>query len=463
MPRTFISYRREDSAGYAGRLHEELEERFGRQQVFRDVDTLRAGQDFEAAIRQRLAQCQACVVMIGPGWLKAQTSTGERRIDQAGDYVAMEIAAALARPEVAVVPVLVGGATMPSPDDLPERLRPLARRHALTARDETWEADMDRLAAVLGTSAPGGARDVDSRPTSKAMPRYLVPAALVALVLLSGTAYLLRGSGSGPSDAVAGVDDGAADGVAYAIDVPASGNEVSHGDIIYAVLSGSVQRRGQGMRVWFRVRGSNEGFTDANFWDDSFRLVAGGQTIAPSSQLNVILEKRSIRQEVIWFDVPSAVTAATLRIRHQGASGDIPLDLSSNGSAARHDEPDPRDALSHAVLSSVLRDEAPLVSASDTTTTTLRISRRAFLNKQRITVVVKWVNGGRAAVSTGDLVARLDVGGETVAPTKMPSEVVEAGATYIGDIVFEVPPTTKTATLKASLKESTVDVPLTLY
>ena len=149
MSTVFISYRREDSAGYAGRLHEELEERLGAGTVFRDVDTLRAGQDFEEAIRSRLHQCGACVVMIGPGWVKSQTASGQRRLDQPGDYVVMEIAAALTRPDVLVVPVLVGGANMPSPDDLPESIRPLARRHAFSVRDETWEADMDRLAATL--------------------------------------------------------------------------------------------------------------------------------------------------------------------------------------------------------------------------------------------------------------------------------------------------------------------------
>ena len=139
MAAAFISYRREDSAGYAGRLHEDLEERLGRAQVFRDAESLRAGQDFVAAIEERLRACHVCFVLIGPGWLDARTSAGARRLDSADDYVAMEIAAALARPGMLVVPVLVGGATIPASDHLPERLRPLARRHAVTVRDETWE------------------------------------------------------------------------------------------------------------------------------------------------------------------------------------------------------------------------------------------------------------------------------------------------------------------------------------
>ena len=92
MPAIFISYRREDSAGYAGRMHEELASRLGSDQVFRDADTLRAGQDFEDAIRQRLNDCQTCLVLIGPNWVKSQTATGERRTVSAGDVLLLPFA-----------------------------------------------------------------------------------------------------------------------------------------------------------------------------------------------------------------------------------------------------------------------------------------------------------------------------------------------------------------------------------
>ena len=465
MPAIFISYRREDSAGYAGRLHEELEERLGREQVFRDVDTLRAGEDFEAAIRRRLSQCQACVVMIGPGWLKSQTADGRRRLQQADDYVAMEIAAALARPEVMVVPVLVGGATMPSPADLPEALVPQARRHALTVRDETWEADMDRLATALPAAASRrAANNAVPAATRGGLPRYVVPTALVVLALVAGTAYLLRGDSASTvttPDTTAN-PGGLAEGPAYAIDVPSTG-EVGHGDFVYTVVSGSVQRRGQGLRVWLRVRASNEGFNSINFWDDAFRLLVGNQTIAPSGGLNEILEHRSIRQGVIRFDVPDAPAKATLRISYLGKSGDLPLDLSSNGSAPRHDQQDERDALSHAVLSSVVRDETPLVMTADASTTAMRISRRAFTNVQRITVVVKWTNSSRYPMATSDLTLRLVAGADLLAPFKTPSEVVAPESTYVGDIVFEVPPTVKTASLISSLRHVKSEMPLRLH
>ena len=487
MPATFISYRREDSAGYAGRLHEELQERFGPRQLFRDVDTLRAGQDFDEAIRQRLRQCQACVVMIGPNWLTSQTASGERRLHQPGDYVCMEIAAALARSEVLVIPVLVGGATMPAAEELPEAIRGLARRHAMSVRDETWEADMDRLAAAL-RQGDAKASPVPQAAVSRrlGLPRYVLPLA-VALVFAAILLVVLRTPGGGSSDGppesststagtsagtstpgpsppgISPASDALAGGPASAIDVPSTGSEVSLGELIYTPLAGSVQRRGQGMRVWLRIRASNEGFYPANLWDDSFRLLVNGQMVPASGGLNEVLDRRSIAQAVVRFDVPSASPKAILRVSYQKWSGDIPLDLSGNGSAPKHEEPDPRDALSHAVVASVLRDETPLISTGRLSATILRSSVRRFVNTQRVTVVVKWTNPEpRYAVGSGDLILRLAIGGEVLAPVRQPSEVLSGGTTYVGDVVFEVPTDVRTVTLKASIGEDTVEKTLTL-
>jgi hypothetical protein len=467
----FISYRREDSAGYAGRLHEELAGRFGAGQVFRDVDTLRPGQDFDDAIRRRLERCNACVVMIGPAWLKAQTAAGQPRLGSPGDYVTKEIAAALSKPHVAIVPVLVGGATMPSQEDLPEVLRPVARRHAFTARDETWDADMDRLAVVLKPSMPGEATSAfrSFGPVS----RYAVPTLVLIFIAAAGAWFASRNTGNtsnaGRTSAELGqsaggaepegdvnrtTPDAPADAPSYAIDVPVSAGEVAHGDLIYAVVAGSVQRRGMGMRVWLRMRASNEGFYNASFWDDSFRLVAGGQTIPATGGLNEILERRSIRQGVIRFDLPTVQRTAILRISHQNRSADLPLDLSGTGAPPRHDAPDPRDALSHALFTPVVGDEFSMLETDDVTAVAMRVSRRAFVNAQRITVVVRWSNTGRYAIATGDLIQRLAAGGEVLAPFKSPLEVVEPGSTYVGDVVFDVPPQVTTATLRATLRDS---------
>ena len=112
MARIFLCYRREDSAGYAGRLCESLERRLGKGEVFRDVDTIRAGQDFVDTIQARLRDCRALLVLIGREWLDAADGSNRRRLDQEGDYLRQEIVTGLASPSVLVVPVLVEGMTV---------------------------------------------------------------------------------------------------------------------------------------------------------------------------------------------------------------------------------------------------------------------------------------------------------------------------------------------------------------
>ena len=457
MPATFISYRREDSAGYAGRLHEELEGRFGRERIFRDVDTLQPGQDFEAAIRDRLRQCRACVVMIGPGWLKAQTADGQPRLHQPGDYVCMEIGEALRRPDVLVVPVLVGGARMPASKELPETIRGLSRRHALTVRDETWEADMDRLGAALRHADPASDQPGASLPgtlRAASLPRWAVPIGL-ALVLAAVAAWLLRGPAPperpAASDAPAAASRPSAPGPALAIDVPAR-SELRLGDVIFAILSGSVQARGDTTRVWLRVRASNEHLSAAtNVLDGSFRLVLGEVAVPATGGLNEVLGHRSLRQYVVRFDAPTGRTDARLRIEHAGETASMPIDLTPNGQPPKHDEPDERDGLSHATIVDLMRRDDPLVAAGGFSTAIMRVRVRRFLNKQQLRVEVRWTNDGRFPQATGELTLRVAAGGELLAPAQAPSEVVQPKDRQVADVVFEVPPEARSVVLKASL------------
>lgn len=143
-PKVFISYRRDDSAGHAGRLFDRLAERCGADQVFRDVDTLSAGEDFHVALRQRIESCDVMLVLIGPGWLAAADAQGQSRLDAPDDPVHMEVAAALQR-GLRVVPVLLQGAALPRDAQLPEALRPLLRRQAMDLRDASFDRDVQAL------------------------------------------------------------------------------------------------------------------------------------------------------------------------------------------------------------------------------------------------------------------------------------------------------------------------------
>ena len=150
--RVFISYRRDDAAGYAGRLEEALEQRLGRGSVFRDVLDIAPGEDFVAAIRARLAGAHTVLVLIGPRWA-GDGAAGARRIDQPDDFVRLEVSMALDS-GVRVVPVLLPGASMPAEGDLPAPLKPLARRNALSLGEATWDAEVARLAALIGLPQP---------------------------------------------------------------------------------------------------------------------------------------------------------------------------------------------------------------------------------------------------------------------------------------------------------------------
>ena len=59
MPRIFLSYRREDAAGHAGRLYDRLTQNFGDESVFRDIDTIAPGTDFVDHIEKAIAQAES--------------------------------------------------------------------------------------------------------------------------------------------------------------------------------------------------------------------------------------------------------------------------------------------------------------------------------------------------------------------------------------------------------------------
>src|SRR5271170_5713720 len=121
----FISYRREDSDGYAISLKDRLDRSFPKQ-VFKDIDAIEPGADFVEAIEKALRSCEVAIVIIGKRWLTVVDKLGRRRLDDPGDFLRHEVATVLKR-GVRVIPVLVDGAEMPQ-EDLPRGLGPLKRR-----------------------------------------------------------------------------------------------------------------------------------------------------------------------------------------------------------------------------------------------------------------------------------------------------------------------------------------------
>jgi len=143
----FLSYRRDDSEGYAGRLYDRLSARFP-DRIFRDVKDLEPGVDFVEEIERKLSSCRAMVAVIGPRWLTLTDGAGRRRIDQPDDLHRLEIVTALKR-KVRVIPALVGGAGMPPAEELPAELAVLARRQSLPVSEVDFDHDVARLIEVL--------------------------------------------------------------------------------------------------------------------------------------------------------------------------------------------------------------------------------------------------------------------------------------------------------------------------
>lgn len=144
----FISYRREDTSGESGRLKDKLEQVFGKENIFYDVETLEAGLNFDESIAKALNESKVLLAMIGPHWLKAVDSNGVKRITKPEDWVRKEISEAL-KMNLRVIPVLVNGAEMPDPSGLPDDLKELSLKHAQELSSSRWNYDVGELTKVL--------------------------------------------------------------------------------------------------------------------------------------------------------------------------------------------------------------------------------------------------------------------------------------------------------------------------
>jgi TIR domain len=146
--RIFLNYRRDDSSGYALSLYHNLADHFGADQVFMDIDTIAPGENFVARIEETMSTCDVVVALIGRDWLTASDASGNRRLDDPGDFVRLELESAIER-EVPLVPTLVHRAQIPQANELPEPLRPLVLRQGIELHDSTWRTDVARLIRVF--------------------------------------------------------------------------------------------------------------------------------------------------------------------------------------------------------------------------------------------------------------------------------------------------------------------------
>ena len=144
----FVSYRREDTGGRAGRLCDVLVTRFGAGNVFQDVNAVSPGHDFRVQVEAAIATSDAVLIVIGPRWLGSDGVDVGRRIDDENDFVRLEVSVALSS-GIPVVPVLVDRAVLPSHDELPDEMSEMLGRQAVTIRDASWHQDVNDLIGRL--------------------------------------------------------------------------------------------------------------------------------------------------------------------------------------------------------------------------------------------------------------------------------------------------------------------------
>lgn len=278
--RVFISYRRGDASAWAGRLRDGLTARLDEDDVYQDVVTVDAGEDFALSIDSALERCDVVLAVIGPQWLSIVGTDGDRRLDDPDDYVRIELGRALALNK-RVIPVLVGGATMPAADRLPDDLTQLGLRQAITLDDATWQRDVhDLVNRLLGP------------PRS----RWLVPVALGAVVAAVAVGVVAWALTSDRRDGSVGVEEqdlytfvqqSCGTPTPEWIDLAMVGSEAIGVAGQYEawdveVLSVQAQADPPAWDLILDIEATNRGTDGATFFPSFLTLVIGGREVGPA-------------------------------------------------------------------------------------------------------------------------------------------------------------------------------------
>lgn len=361
MSRIFISYRREDSAGWTGRLADRLKERFGPESIFMDIDQIEPGVDFTEALRKAVGSCDVLLAVIGPRWATVTDKTGAPRLRDPSDWIRVEIAAALTR-KIRVIPVLVGGAAMPGTDVLPDDLDGLAQRQAHELSDKRWTYDVERLMQALAPviqehiDEPGGSPR--ATPSSMSRPVVLV---ILLFVLGAGAAIGLKSSPSSDpnQETSSGVPTThSSTGRRHNTEtsetqIPphtpktihlASGQDAriktKHTNHHYQILAAELRSRNSSENVLrLHIRLTNHDGYPTNFWNRTFRLLENGVARSPISELSESVEGHSAKEGIVEFVVPVGVSEARLQLLVGDDTAEVPIALTESSEHA--DRPSP--------------------------------------------------------------------------------------------------------------------------
>ena len=468
MPRIFICYRREDTSGHAGRLRDALSARFGSGEIFRDFETIGPGDDFVQAMSRAIGSCQVFLAIIGNQWLSMTNPDGARRLDDPDDHVRREIVEALGR-GVRLIPILVEGAEMPRPTELPEPLKPLATRNAFTLDDEGWESDVERLAAAIRPDAERGPdvalKSLQLYPSRR--PFVIVLAAAVALAAIAALVYngtkraeeRSIDSTARPAAVEAAPGAGAAPtGRVTPVTLPAGG-EAELGEGVFEILDAGVQPHTGGSTLTLRIRLTNRSRYDAGLFAESFRVLVNAEATAPTNALGEVVPAETAKDATLTFELPPNTGTATLRISAVNETADVPLDLSGRTGATPEQDREKRRA--GGTTSEVRIDPARADLRFDALKCELRSAVvRRYAHKLTLTLHVRAQNGGRYATDVGNGHFRLVVEGIARPPADNFMVIVEPEATADVQVAFDLPLEARAVVLRARFGESVAEVPI---
>jgi hypothetical protein len=496
MAGVFISYRRDDTAGYAGRLFDSLVRRFGGPAVFMDLTDIAPGSDFVETIDRAVGSCDVLLVLIGRNWLTSADGQGRSRLEDPQDFIRREVSTALGR-NILVVPVLVQGARMPTAEQLPEDLKKLARREAIELSDSRWDTDVARLEeAISRISSPRPATSAAPQPRSRRdrlVPRLVIAGIAAAIVIVTVTQWassrkdsvprpepaptgpeVPRTSRSRPDQSASGATsttETRGPGPAYSLNLPAVAS-VKVNKQEFQILAVRLEPRGGDSDLLsFLVRLTDRnGDSDAGdiLWDDSFRLVVPEGRKKPVSGLSQLVGPLAARDGEVRFEVPRSLSKTELEISKGDDTTRIPVDLRDRNAIPQDGSVD-RFGLGNKPLlvNSVARLPVALSSGGEAAFDgviykVLSASLDRYnVEKAAVTVTLRCTVDRRSNdVNFWDRNIRLVVDGVPRAPDESVNEVVPPGTSKDAPFVFLIGQRPDTLKLTIRYHRTTDEIPI---
>ena len=467
----FICYRRDDASGHAGRLRDALAAQFGRDAIFRDIDTIAPGDDFRRAMSAAIQSCRVFLAVMGRGWLSAASPEGKRRLDDPQDHVRYEIAEALER-GILVIPILVQQAQMPASEDLPGPIRELAARNAIALDDDSWEADMERLSGAIRRAV------VEADATGRVADRLPVGLSTRGRGLLAGSAALLlvvlvlfwmtrtdRDSTDPSTPATQpapAVVEPVAGNELRGLQSPVTllnGGEAELGDAVYELLDAGIVAGRGGSTVVVQVRATNHGRTDMLLAGSHFRLIIDGRGHAPAGTLSELVPAETAKDATLMFPVAAGIDAGRLQIAAADERADIDLDFTARRGVRIAQDREARRAGKTTTALAIESTNREL-KLDDLICELRSATLRRYVNKQTLTVNLRAHNRGRYDAHFAHSQFRIILDGNGIAPANVLSIVLPADASRDGMLVFDLPLDATSVMLRRRNGDATATIPL---